>query len=99
MSSFCVICGDRGIDAAVFGVYTTVLCLVHGNKLEELVIKRGWLRKLHLLEKRRDALVIGYRGLEYQMRELLKATSTTDLYKDKLYYTIKEWVSSERSNR
>ena len=99
MSSFCVICGEQGERVYICNGYTSSLCVLHSNTLEEWVIANGWLRRLHLLEKRRDALVMGYRGKELEMRSLMNATNRVDKYKDILYYKVKKWINEQENRR
>ncbi len=89
----CLICGDRAnYDVALMSVYQTRLCLDHLNEFHEWVLKRGWLRALHIVENQRDAIIMSCRGKPSHMKKITKYTRIVDLYKDKLYYETKRWV-------
>ena len=93
----CLICGARANhEIALMNLYATRLCLDHSNEFHEYSIKRGWLRKVHQLEKVRDAHVIANRGKIYQMDAVRESTRDVDMYKDKLYYECKRWVNKKR---
>ncbi len=92
----CLICGERAnYDVALLSVYQTRVCLDHINEFHEWVLKRGWLRALHIVENQRDAIIMSCRGKPSQMKKVIKYTRVVDLYKDKLYYETKRWVQDK----